>query len=75
MTFFNWFPDSGDEKGGGSAGSGDVVSKWVALWVGFTVVATSATFAFWWYFIVYREAQARKLRAKQITDDQGAATA
>lgn len=63
MTFFNWFPDSG---GKGGSGSESIVSTWVVLWVGFTVVATAATFMFWYYFVVYREKRAQKLKAKQL---------
>jgi len=69
MTFFNWFPDSSPSTGASKNSNAtqnpeSVVSSYVWIWVLFTVVATSATFLFWYYFIVYREARARKLRAK-----------
>ncbi|KAM7201063.1 hypothetical protein V8F20_005072 [Naviculisporaceae sp. PSN 640] len=64
MTFFNWSPDGSSE--GPNNTSDEVVSPWLWIYVLFTAIATAATVASWYYFVVYRNSRGWKLkRAKK----------
>lgn len=64
MTFFSW--SAGGSNDGHDNTSNAVVSPWLWIYVLFTVVATAATVASWYYFVVYRNSRAWKLkRAKE----------
>ncbi|KAK0619098.1 hypothetical protein B0T14DRAFT_518561 [Immersiella caudata] len=75
MTFFNWLPDSSrsadpTETSKPAHNPESVVSSKVWICVVFTLLSAAATLLLWYYCIVYRDARARKLRAKNDSESK-----